>query len=63
MEAFLAALEKMGPDDIVLLHGCCHNPSGADLTPADWDKVAEIAVRRGFLPVVDLAYLGFWRRH
>ena len=57
--AFFAALENMGPDDIVLLHGCCHNPSGADLTPADWDKVAEIAARRGFLPVVDLAYLGF----
>ncbi|MDO4643505.1 MAG: amino acid aminotransferase [Cardiobacteriaceae bacterium] len=58
-EAFFSALEKMGENDIVLLHGCCHNPSGADLTPEDWDKVAEIAVRRGFLPIVDLAYLGF----
>ena len=58
-DAFLAALEKMGPDDIVLLHGCCHNPSGADLTPADWNKVADIAAKRGFLPVIDLAYLGF----
>ena len=58
-DAFLATLEKMGPDDIVLLHGCCHNPSGADLTPADWDKVADIAAKRGFLPVIDLAYLGF----
>lgn len=58
-EAFFAALENFGKDDLVLLHGCCHNPSGADLSPADWDKVAEIAVRKGWLPLVDLAYLGF----
>lgn len=58
-EALFSALESFGKNDIVLLHGCCHNPSGADLSPADWDKVVEIAQRRGWLPVVDLAYLGF----
>ncbi len=57
-ERFFAALEQFGPRDIVLLHGCCHNPSGADLSPADWQRVAEIASRRGWLPVVDLAYQG-----
>ncbi|HYE00102.1 MAG TPA: amino acid aminotransferase [Alphaproteobacteria bacterium] len=59
VEAMLAALAEAGPNDIVLLHGCCHNPSGADLAPADWDAVAELAVKRGFLPFVDLAYQGF----
>lgn len=58
-EAFFQALENFGQDDLVLLHGCCHNPSGADLSREDWDKVAEIAVRKGWLPLVDLAYLGF----
>lgn len=53
------ALSKMGPDDIVLLHGCCHNPTGSDLSPAAWDRIAEIAADKGFLPFVDLAYQGF----
>ena len=58
-EQFFSALEGYGPQDLVLFHGCCHNPSGADLSPADWDQVAEIAQRRGFLPIIDLAYMGF----
>lgn len=58
-DEFFAAMRTMGPDDVVLLHGCCHNPSGQDLSPADWDELAAIAVERGFLPLVDLAYLGF----
>ncbi len=58
-EKVLDALSKLGPDDIVLLHGCCHNPTGSDISPAAWDRVAEIAVERGFLPFVDLAYQGF----
>lgn len=58
-DAFFAALENMGAHDMVLFHGCCHNPSGADLSPEDWDKVAEITAARGFLPIIDLAYLGF----
>lgn len=58
VDAMLAALEKIPATDLVLLHGCCHNPCGVDLSPQHWDQVAEIAVRRGFTPFVDLAYLG-----
>jgi aspartate aminotransferase/aromatic-amino-acid transaminase len=58
-EAMLAALDAMGPDDVVLLHGCCHNPTGANLTNAQWDAVAASLARTGALPLIDLAYLGF----
>ena len=52
------ALSQVPAGDIVLLHGCCHNPSGVDLKPADWDDVAAIANERGFTPFIDLAYQG-----
>jgi aspartate aminotransferase len=55
----LAALDKLGPDDSVLLHGCCHNPTGANLTHEQWDQVAASLARTGALPFIDLAYLGF----
>lgn len=58
-EKVIDALSQLGSDDIVLLHGCCHNPTGSDISPATWDKIAEIAVDKGFLPFVDLAYQGF----
>jgi aspartate aminotransferase len=58
-EQMLAALDKLGPDDVVLLHGCCHNPTGANLSDAQWDEVAQSLARTGALPFVDLAYLGF----
>src|SRR6218665_1356926 len=58
-DAMLAALDAMGKDDVVLLHGCCHNPTGANLTPDQWDKVAASLARSGALPFIDLAYLGF----
>lgn len=45
--------------DVVLLHGCCHNPSGVDPTPEQWQELAELLKERGTLPLVDLAYLGF----
>ena len=45
--------------DIVLLHGCCHNPSGADLNPEQWQVIASMAVEQGFTPMIDLAYQGF----
>ncbi len=57
-EAMCAALNQIGAGDLVLLHGCCHNPCGVDLAPAQWDAVAGIAQARGFTPFVDLAYLG-----
>jgi len=60
-DAMLADLAEARPGDIVLLHGCCHNPSGADLSAAQWSALADLIVARGLLPVVDLAYLGFAR--
>jgi aspartate aminotransferase len=56
--AMLAHLETLPVGDLVLLHGCCHNPTGADLSRADWDAVAEVLVRRGLVPFVDIAYQG-----
>jgi aromatic-amino-acid transaminase len=58
-EAMRAALAATGPGDVVLLHGCCHNPTGANLTPEQWAEVARLAVDRGFTPFVDMAYQGF----
>ena len=45
--------------DVIILHGCCHNPSGADLTLADWQEVAAICLKTGAIPLVDMAYQGF----
>ena len=45
--------------DLVLLHGCCHNPTGADLSPDQWREVADVVHERGLIPFVDLAYQGF----
>ena len=47
--------------DIVLLHGCCHNPTGADLSPAEWDRLAPFMEERGLFPYIDLAYFGLGR--
>ena len=58
-DEMMAYLDKLGPNDIVLFHGCCHNPTGANLTPAQWDAVAESLKKTGAFPFVDLAYLGF----
>lgn len=58
-EAMVACLEKVEKGDVVLLHGCCHNPTGADLSKEQWHKVLELAQLRGFIPFVDIAYQGF----
>jgi aspartate aminotransferase len=58
-EQMLATLDGLTKDDVVLLHGCCHNPTGANLTNAQWDQVAASLARTGALPFIDLAYLGF----
>lgn len=57
-DRLVAALEEVGPDELVLFHGCCHNPCGADLSHAQWDVVADLADRRGFTPFIDFAYHG-----
>ena len=56
--AMLAALAKIPSGDLVLLHGCCHNPSGVDLNEAQWRAVAKLCNERGLLPFIDLAYQG-----
>jgi aspartate aminotransferase len=58
-EGMRSALAKLGPDDVVLLHGCCHNPTGVDPTAEQWASLAEVWRERGFLAVFDLAYQGF----
>ncbi len=54
----MAALSAANPGDVVLLHGCCHNPTGTELDPAQWDAVAQLVAERGLLPFIDLAYQG-----
>ena len=54
-----AAVAKMTSDDILLLHGCCHNPTGANLTNDQWDKLTNIIKDAGVFVLVDIAYLGF----
>lgn len=56
--AMLESLESARAGDVVLLHGCCHNPSGADLTADQWQAVAQLIQRKGLLPFVDMAYQG-----
>ncbi len=57
--ALLTDLEAIPAGDIVVLHVCCHNPTGVDLDNAQWNKVAAIAARKGWLPFLDFAYQGF----
>jgi aspartate/tyrosine/aromatic aminotransferase len=59
-DAMLQSLrENAKPGDIVLLHGCCHNPTGIDPTPADWKQIASLISEKNLLPLVDFAYQGF----
>ena len=58
-EAMLQRLESATPGDAVLIHACCHNPTGADLSPDQWQAVAQILERRSLVPFLDLAYQGF----
>ncbi|MEX3017467.1 aromatic amino acid transaminase [Gymnodinialimonas hymeniacidonis] len=47
------------PGDLILLHGCCHNPTGADLLRDDWARVAQLCAQTGAIPFIDMAYQGF----
>jgi len=58
MDALMGTLGEAGPGDAVLLHGCCHNPTGIDYTPDQWDRIAQVLSQRGVLPTIDLAYQG-----
>lgn len=58
-EEALAAIKTMPGSDVVLLHGCCHNPTGIDPTPKQWKKLADAVFAGGLLPLLDFAYQGF----
>lgn len=58
-EAMCEDLNKLSPQSIVLLHPCCHNPTGADLSAQQWDQVIEILKAKQLIPFLDIAYQGF----
>ena len=55
----LASLQAAAPGTIVVLHACCHNPTGYDITPEQWDQVIEVVKARNLTPFLDMAYQGF----
>jgi len=55
----LATLQQLPAHSIALLHPCCHNPTGSDLTHAQWDQVIEVVKQRELIPFLDIAYQGF----
>jgi aspartate/tyrosine/aromatic aminotransferase len=60
-EDMIEALGKGEAGDVALLHGCCHNPTGADLNPVQWAEVTDVCRDRSLIPLVDIAYQGFGR--
>jgi aspartate/tyrosine/aromatic aminotransferase len=58
-DEMMNALDEARSGELVLLHGCCHNPTGLDLEREHWDRLAELVVDKGLIPFVDLAYQGF----
>lgn len=59
LAAMLASLNAAAPGSIVVLHACCHNPTGYDLSTEQWDQVISVLQSRGLMPFVDMAYQGF----
>lgn len=57
--AMMADLQQAESGDVVLLHGCCHNPTGIDPTDAEWEELAKLCANKGLLPLFDFAYQGF----
>ncbi|MCL4150329.1 UNVERIFIED_CONTAM: hypothetical protein GTU68_045738, partial [Idotea baltica] len=58
-DAMLSDLKTAKRGDVVLLHGCCHNPTGANLNSVQWDAVIEVLLETGATPMIDIAYQGF----
>jgi len=58
-EPMIAALEQAPAGTIIVLHSCCHNPTGVDPTPAQWPRIIDLVRGRGLVPFLDLAYQGF----
>ncbi|MEA3363110.1 MAG: amino acid aminotransferase [Thermodesulfobacteriota bacterium] len=57
-DAMYESIKKIPQGDVILLHGCCHNPTGIDPTPEQWSKIGDLLARQGVLPLVDFAYQG-----
>ncbi len=57
-DAMLETLKRVPAGDMVLLHGCCHNPTGSDLNQQQWQQITQLAEDRGFIPFIDIAYQG-----
>lgn len=57
--AMIEAFKKIPSGDVILLHGCCHNPTGIDPTTAEWEEIADAIYDRGLIPLLDFAYQGF----
>ena len=58
-ELTMKDLRNIPAGDVVLIHGCCHNPTGVNFSDTQWDVISELALEIGFLPLVDIAYQGF----
>lgn len=59
IQAMLEDIASAGKNDVVLLHGCCHNPTGADIQFEHWQAITDLSAKNGFIPFVDMAYQGF----
>ncbi|MCY4302303.1 MAG: aspartate/tyrosine/aromatic aminotransferase [Aestuariivita sp.] len=59
LQGMLDDIAQAGPNDVVLMHGCCHNPTGANLTSSEWDAVIASIQQTGATPMIDIAYQGF----
>ncbi len=59
LPAMLDSLSRAPAGDFVILHGCCHNPTGADPTESDWEQIAKLCKSFGLIPIIDFAYQGF----
>jgi aromatic-amino-acid transaminase len=57
-DEMLSALESARTGDVLLLHACCHNPTGAEFTPAQWRAIGQLVNRKGLIPLIDIAYQG-----
>ena len=60
-DEMMTALHSKGPGDVVLFHACCHNPCGVSPDEEQWQAITDLAAERGFLPMIDMAYMGFER--
>ena len=58
LDAMLASLNELSAGEVVLLHGCCHNPTGVDPNPEEWKRIGNVVQDRGLIPLVDFAYQG-----